>query len=163
MEEVAKGKRGGPRERDVIKKTCKAYVLAASDVTKLYEQVMSGAFAENGKKISFKSPNFVEIILKPVVQKLGEVMPEYDVGFPVEGALPDDNGYFRICIGGKVVVGVNFGGPNAHFIKVTVFAHNRPWGNALKIGNMKALCAVMEFVIQIMDIPKKTNHEQIEE
>ena len=160
-EKVMKGKRGGYRNRDLLKKLAKEYKDALGKVREIFELIASGAYAEKGNKsIKVNAPSFVDIVLIPVLAKLAEMLPEYDVEVPLKGQVePDDKGYFHLRVGGRIVAGVNFGGIDSHFIKVTLFPSNRPWGNPIMVGSMADLHSIVKMVIHITGIPKTRTHD----
>ncbi len=102
----------------------------------------------------------MEIVLIPVLAKLAEMLPEYDVEVPVKGQIePDEKGYFHLRVAGRIVAGVNFGGVDAQCIKVTLFPSNRPWGNPIMVGSMAELHSLVKMVILITGVPKTRTHE----
>ncbi len=152
-----KQKRGGYREKDHLKKCIQTYGTALAEVRKTFELIASGAYAEKGNKpIKVQPPSFVDIVFRPMLEKLDEVLPEYDVEVPPKESIePDDRGYFPLRIAGSTVAGINFGGTDARYIKVTLFPRGRPWGNPLHVDSMAGLTEIVKMVIRITDIPEK--------
>lgn len=149
--------RGGFYERDLLKKVTKEYHTALGNLWEIFRQIASGTPIEKGNKpIKSLQPSFVDIIFLPVIAKLAEMLPEYDVDLPQKEEIePDDKGHFRVSIGGRTVVGITFGGPEAQFINVTLFtSSNRSWGEPLQIDNMKDLKKLIETVAHIRAISK---------
>jgi hypothetical protein len=133
------------------------YGTALAVVRETFDRIASGAYAEKGgKQIKITPPSFVEIVLLPALEKLAGGLPQYDVEVPAkESVEPDDRGYFRLRVSGQTVAGVNFGGADAKFIKVTLFPSGRPWGNPLHVDSMTRLQEIVEMVIRIAGIPQK--------
>ncbi len=157
-EKKTRKKRGG-YHRDPLKKMIRAYNVALAEVRAIFERIASGAYAEKGNRpIEIDPPGFVDIVLLPMLVKLADALPEYDVEVPrMEEIEPDDKGCFPLRVAGRTVAGINFGGADARYIKVTLFTRGRPWGNPLLVDSMPRLVEIVTMVIQITSIPKK-NH-----
>jgi hypothetical protein len=159
---VKKGKRGGYHERDLLKKVVRQYKTAIIEVKSQFDLLISGALSANGRKpVKIQPPDFVQIILIPIIQRLAEMLPEYDVELLGKDEIePDDKGYFPIRIGGHIVAGICFGGQEAQHIKVALFPFKKLWGKPFSVKSMTDLKAIAEMVIEIIDIPKRESGDE---
>lgn len=159
-EKKARGRWG--YKKDFLYKVISEYGDGWMQIKQQIEELATGAsFEKTNKPIKIQPPNFVEVVFRPLVAKLAELFPEYDINVPGKGDVePDKNGYFLVQAGERVIIGINFGGADAKHIKVTLFPHNRPWGNPLLIDSMGELKKIIELVIKIVSVPRKKQRDE---
>jgi len=167
MEKTKKIRGMGPGnyERDILKKAMRDYKHALDKVRKECELAMSGFMSGNpNKPIYIKPPNFVKIVLQPILENVAERIPQFNMVLPgKDGIEPDRYNNFPITVGKKILGGIGFAGPTANHVNFTIYAFNRAWGKPLPVGSMKELNAILDMIIKVHDFSNQSEEDITDE
>ncbi len=116
------------------------------------KMVETGTSKKNGKRKQPVSPNFLKEVVRPILDALPELLPEY--GFtPTTDKYAMYGDHYRIKAGIVLIGGFSIG-ENFRLVFTPLF-HGRPCGESREITDMEQLVAILRQEFERRDIKKK--------